>query len=304
MTTFAGGEALTASVDGIQTGALPSQMRPWGFCAIVLCLVLNIACEDKAGGPAAPTPTPIPTPTPTPTSLALSGPTTLRTGQSGNYTAVLTLSNGTTQNVTPDWTSDAVSVLTINSSGQGNALAHGSATVVGSTQGVSSSAQVRVYQDYQGTWTGTHRVRVCDERGAFVGICRAAFRTGTVLPFQLRLTQTAGSATGSVLLGQVSLSMDGAIYDSRHFVGGGTATVTSEGIAFTERIGTLDVLSNGPVLSGSMIFTIEALGFAGHTYIEADLFNVSRTSASVFPARTLSFTSVDDLLQGFGREPN
>ena len=35
---------------------------------------------------------------------------------------------------------------------------------------------------------------------------------------------------------------------------GGTGTFTSEGITFTERIGTLDVLSNGPALSGSMSY--------------------------------------------------
>ena len=287
----------------IPAGTLRSQRRLWDLCAIVFC-VIGASCGNDPGGstsgPAAPTPTP----TPTPTSLALSGPNTLRTGQSGNYTAVLSLSNGTTQNVTPNWTSDADSVLTINSSGQGNALAHGSATVAGSTQGVSSSTLVRVYQDYQGTWTGAHRIRVCDERGAFVGICRAAFRTGTVLPFQLRLTQTAGSATGTVLLGEISTTMNGAIFDSRRFVGGGSGTFTAEGLTFTERIGTLDVLSNGTALSGSMILTIEALGFAGNTYIESDLSTVSRTSSSVLIPRILSFSSVDDFLQSFRREPN
>jgi hypothetical protein len=196
-------------------------------------------------------------------------------------------------------------VLSINSSGQANALAHGFATLVGSTQGVSSSTLVRVYQDYQGTWTGTHRIRVCDERGDFVGVCRAGeFRPGTVLPFQMRLTQTTGSATGTVLLGQVSHTMNGAIFDSRRFVGAGSSTYSVEGVTFIERIGTLDVLSNGTALSGAMIITIEALGFTGNTYIESDQSNVSRTSSTGLPARTLSFTSVDDFLRGFGREPN
>ena len=303
MTRFEAVKTFTASVEAIRRGTVRRRTRPWDLCAIVLCVV-GVACGSKAAGPAAPTPTPTSTPTPTPTSLALSGPTTLRTGQSGSYTAVLTLSNGTTQNVMPDWSSDAASVLTINSSGQGNAVTHGSATLVGSTQGVSSSIQVRVHQDYQGTWTGTHRIKVCDERGDFAGICRAVFRTGTVLPFQLRLTQTAGTALGNVLLGEISVSMNGAIFDSRHFVGGGSGTFTSDGVTFLERIGTLDVLSNGTALSGSMIFTIEALGFAGNTYIESDLSSVSRTSSNVLPARTLAFTSVDDFLRGYTREPN
>lgn len=280
-------------------------MRVQDCCLIVLCLA-GISCGSKEGsspsGPTAPTPTP----TPTPTSLSISGPTTLRTGQTGNYTAVLTLSNGTQQNVTPDWTSDAVSVMTINNSGQGNALAHGSATLVASTQGVSASTLVRVHQDYQGTWTGTHRIRVCDQRGDFVGICGAGgLRPGTVLPFQLRLTQTAGSAVGTVLLGQVAYNVTGSIFDSRRFVGAGSATYTDDDdITIIERMGTLEVLSNGQALSGSLIVTIEALGFTGNAYIESDLSNVSRTSASVIPVRTSSFSSVEGLLKGFRSTPN
>ena len=114
------------------------------------CSALSAYPAEVIGGPPA-------GPTPTPTThqhhsdvLALSGPNTLRTGQSGNYTAVLSMSNGTTQNVTPEWTSDALSVLTINSSGQGNALTHGSATVRGSAQGVSSTTQVRVTRTTRG----------------------------------------------------------------------------------------------------------------------------------------------------------
>ena len=190
-------------------------------------------------------------------------------------------------------------------SGQANAHVHGSATLVATTQGVSSSTLVKVYQDYQGTWTGTHRVRVCDERGDFVGVCKAGeFRPGTVLPFQIRLTQTAGSGTGTVLLGQISYTMNGAIFESRRFVGAGSSTYSAEGITFIERIGTFDALSTGTALSGSMVLTIEALGFTGHTYVESDLANVSRTSPTVLPARAMSFTSVDDFLRGFGREPN
>jgi hypothetical protein len=280
-------------------------MRVQDCCVIVLC-VAGISCGSKDGSsPSGPT-SPTPTPTPTAASLSISGPNTLRTGQTGNYTAVLTLSNGTQQNVTPDWTSDAASVLTINNSGQGNALAHGAATLVATTQGVSASTLVRVHQNYQGTWTGTHRIRVCDQRGDFVGVCgKGGLPPGTLLPFQMRLTQTAGSAVGTVELGQVSYDITGSIFDSRRFVGGGSATYTDDDdITYIERMGTLDVMSNGQALSGSLIVTIEAFGFTGNAYIESDLANVSRTSANVIPVRILSFSSVEDLLRGFRTAPN
>ena len=167
---------------------------------IVLCVV-GVSCSSKEDSPNPGPTSPTPTPTPTPASLSISGPNTLRTGQSSAFTATLTMSNGTTQNVTPGWTSDAASVLAVNDSGQGNALAHGSATIVASTQGLSASTLVRVYQDYQGTWVGAHRIRACDERGDFVGICKAVFRTGTVwtknLPRHERVTSSlANSKSG------------------------------------------------------------------------------------------------------------
>ena len=70
-----------------------------------------------------------------------------------------------------------------------------------------------------------------------------------------------------MLLGDIPVSMNGAIFDSRHFVGGGSGAFISEGITFIERMGTLDVLSNGTALSGSMVVTIEAIGFAGNTSV-------------------------------------
>lgn len=276
-------------------------MRTWNMCVIVAC-VLGIACGgQESGGGTVPT---APTPSPTPTSLSISGPTTLRTGQRGNYTAALTMSNGTTQNVTPSWMSDNVSVLAVNNSGEGRGAGHGSATMVASTQGLSASTLVRVYQDYQGTWRGTHRIKACDERGAFVGICKEGFPLRTVLPFEVRLTQNGGSATGSLLLGQVSFNITGAIFDSRHFVGAGSSTYSFDDVTFIERIDTLDLLSNGAAMSGSLVATIEALGYAGNTYLESDLSNVGRTSSTVRPVPRLSFSSVNDMLQAFGRDLN
>jgi len=263
------------------------------------CFTL-VACggKDDPLTPASPTPTP--PPTPTPTGLTIQGPNTLRTGQTLNYSATLALSNGTTQSVTPSWSSDNVAVLTINSSGQGNGMMHGTATVIASAQGVSASMLVRVYQDYQGTWEGAHRVRVCDERGDFKGICRGVFSPGTLLPFEVALMQNGASATGTVTLGLIDISMNGTIFDSRRFVGAGSGTYRSEGITFIDKIGTLDLLSNGNGLSGTLVFTVEASGFTGNTYVESELAGVTRTSASLRPARRMmSFSSVEEYLRAF-----
>jgi hypothetical protein len=249
--------------------------------------------------PTNPTPTPTPTPPPTPTGLAIQGPNTLRTGQTQNYSAILSLSNGTTQSVTPTWGSDNASVLTVNSSGQGNALMHGAATVIASAQGVSASMLVKVYQDYQGAWVGSHRVRVCDERGDFKGICRAVFTLGALLPFGITLTQNASSGTGTVTLGLHDVSMNGTIFDSRRFVGAGSGTHRSEGIMFIDKIGTLDLLSNGNGLSGTMVFTVEASGFTGNTYVESELSGVTRISSTMRAAPRMSFSSVDEYLRAF-----
>lgn len=266
----------------------------FGPIVVGVALLAAAACDDKSSGGGPPT-----TPTPTPTGLAITGTETLRTGQAQTYTATLTLSNGTTQSATPTWTSDNSGVLAINASGQANAASQGTATITASAQGQTATRTVTVYQDYQGTWTGTYRVRVCTDKGDFRGSCDLSFTPGTLLPIRITLTQNAASASGTLELGTIVSNVSGSIFSSRRFVGGGSGTYSDfdELITINVSVGTLDVLSTATNLTGSVIVTISSAAFSGNMYVEADLASVTRTSSLAEPRSTPPLHSMKDLIR-------
>ena len=272
-------------------------MTRLGF--LILFAISAAACGDKTP---APSPT-APAPTITPTSLSIAGSETLRTGQAQTYTATVNMSNGTSQAASPTWTSDNQSVLTITSSGAANAVAQGTATLSAVAQGVNATRLVSVWQDYQGTWTGSYRVRVCTEQGNFVGLlCRDTFRVGTSLPLIVTLTQNGPSASGTAQLGNLVNSLSGGIFASRRFVGGGSGTFSSDGLTLNSRVGTFDALSSASGLAGTIIITLTVDGFVGNTYLEADLSGVTRTSTLAQPGRTPNYRSLQELFGGFRGE--
>ena len=270
-----------------------------GSIVIGAAVLMATACgSDSSSGGGSPT-TPTPPSTPAPTSLTISGSETLRTGQSESYTATLTLSNGTSQAASPSWASGNSGVLTIDSSGRAHAASQGSATITATTQGVTATRTISVYQDYQGTWTGTYRIRVCTEQGVFRGLlCDDTFPTGRLLAIRITLTQNAASASGTLELGSIVTNVSGGIFPSRHFIGGGSGTFpTPPGITFKFNIGTLDILSTATRLTGSIIFTITSEGVSGNTYVEADLADVTRTSSLAEPRSTPLLYSAEDVIR-------
>jgi hypothetical protein len=255
------------------------------------------------GGSSTPTPT-TPTPTaPTATGLSISGTDQLRTGQSQTYAATVNLSNGTTQAATsPTWTSDNQSVMTITSAGQAAALTHGTSTLTATAQGQSATRLVKVYQDYQGTWTGAYRIRTCDDQGDFKNLfCADIFPRGALLPIRITLTQPGSTASGTLELGNIVHTLSGGIFDTRHFVGAANGTFSDSGITLTSRTGTLDILSTATSLTGTIINTITASGFSGNVYIEADLSGVTRTSSLAEPSPRRTFSSLPEFVRGFSQ---
>ena len=269
---------------------------------LVVCFA-GVSCSSKEDSPNPGPTSPTPTPTATPTSLSISGPNTLRTGQSSSYTATLTLSNGTTQTVTPGWTPRLV-------------LAH---QRLGSGQCARSwicdGCRVRTRPERQHAGEGLPGLpRDVEWRSPHPGMRRTR-------RLRRHLQSSVSNGLGSAVSTEPHTDR-GECHRESH----ARRNTNQHGwrdFRFTalrrwrfcgvyrrrHQIPRADpVLSTcsatAAALSGSMIFTIEALGFAGNTYIESELSSVSRTSSIVSPARTLSFSSVDDFLQGFGRQPN
>lgn len=267
--------------------------------AALVC-VLAAACGSKSSGggggnPVAPS-------APTVTGLTISGGDTMRTGQSQGYTATVTLSNGTTQAATSTtWSSDNSGVLTIDNSGQASGSTHGTATITASAQGVSATKAVKVFQNYQGTWTGSYRIRVCTATGLFAGVwCEAdGFAANSIAPMRATLTQDGGAVSGTLELGSIAGNIRGSVFDSRRLVGGGVLTLVASGIVFSLNVGTFDVLSSGNQLAGSFVVNTTAAGFSGNGYFESDLTSVTRslTASGARPLPTLRFESMQEMLK-------
>src|SRR5205085_5304901 len=135
----------------------------WSFAPSRVCtLFLGLGFFAAACGSSAPT-APIVPPAPTAVSLSINpGDTVFRTGQTQTFSAALTLSDGTiTAPAAIAWSSNNNDVLTVSAAGLASATADGTATLSATASGVSTSRSVRVYQDYQGTWRGSFRIRSC-----------------------------------------------------------------------------------------------------------------------------------------------
>ena len=124
----------------------------------VICLAIALvlpACGG--GGSSAP-------PTPTPQSLSITpGTTILRVNQTETFAGTLAMSNGQTQVVQPTWQSDNTTVLTFDSGGTARGRGNGTATIIGTHQGLQATRLIRVATDYQGTWLGEYVVRRCED---------------------------------------------------------------------------------------------------------------------------------------------
>jgi hypothetical protein len=192
--------------------------------------------------------------------------------------------------------------MTITSSGQASALTHGTSTLTATAQGQSATRLVKVYQDYQGTWTGSYRIRVCDEQGDFKTLfCGDIFARGSILPIRITLTQPGSTASGTLELSSIVNALSGGIFDTRHFVGAANGTFSDSGVTLTNRTGTLDILSTATGLTGTIINTITASGFSGNVYFEADLSGVTRTSSLAQPSPRSTFSSLPAFLRGFSQ---
>jgi len=251
---------------------------------LIVVAVLVSGFAAACGGnesPAAPT-----TPTaPTVSSLAISGLDAVRTGFFSNYTATATLSNGTTQVVTPAWTSSNTAIATVDSSGRLDGLTHGSTNLAASHQGRSASKTVQVVNNYGGGWSGTYVVRACDHSGVFAAVrwCQD-FRVGAVGPITLALSQSGNDQrqiAGTLALGNLAGNVTGSVTGDGRLNLGGSFNVTSSGVTFTFQFGGWDTRLNGPgVMVGRWAQNLTAIGVTGNSYQENELVTMTQTSSS------------------------
>jgi parallel beta-helix repeat protein len=125
----------------------------------VLILIAPVALAISACGASTPT-----GPAPTPTAVAVTGTTSLPAGgQTAQLTAVASLSNGTTQNVTATaaWQSSNTAAATVSNAGLLTSVAAGSTTITATYQGKAGTLAVSVTAA-----TGAFTLTSCQTIGA------------------------------------------------------------------------------------------------------------------------------------------
>jgi hypothetical protein len=125
-------------------------------------------------------------------------------------TATATLSDGTTQTVTPVWTIDDPRVASVDSAGRVTTVAPGAATVVATFEAQTARMPLRVTPNFNGVWSGSYRQVACDAPDT------TACRTNQLAPppdqrLTARFQQRASIVTGRLEFlsnGQVGTAVD------------------------------------------------------------------------------------------------
>jgi hypothetical protein len=110
---------------------------------MLITAVIVTACSGKSASPTTPTPTP----TPTVASVSVSGTSSLQErGSTAQFTATVTLSNGTTEDRTASatWQSDNTAVATVSAQGVVTAVGEGAVTIMATVSNVRGSRSLNV----------------------------------------------------------------------------------------------------------------------------------------------------------------
>jgi hypothetical protein len=256
---------------------------------IPLVTLVVTACGGESS-PTAPTSTPAPA-TPTVSSLRIDGSDALRTGLTADYTATVTLSNGTTQTVTPAWSSSNSGVAAVDGNGRVTGQSHGQSTLTAAHQGVSATKAVSVIANFGGQWSGRYVMRACDQSGIFaiVGYCQGLGPIGSTGPISLALTQ--GGTDQSQLSGTINFggslsgNVTGNVTSDARMVIGGSFDVNSSGVTFTFRVGGWESrLSGTSSMTGRWADNLTAVGVPGNAYTENELQTMTRSSMAAAPS--------------------
>jgi hypothetical protein len=278
---------------------------------IALVPLAVIACGSDS--PTAPTSnTPAAPAASTVSSLRIDGPGALRTGVSSDYTATAMLANGTTQTVTPTWSSGNSSIATVDGNGRLTGQSHGQVPLTATHQGASTTKGVSVVANFGGQWSGRYVMKACDQSGIFIAVayCQGLGPVGSVGPITLSLTQGGNDQNqlsgtigfGSLLTGSVA----GNVAADGRMVIGGTFNVSASGVTFSFTVGGWESRLSGPSsMTGRWADNLTAIGVPGNAYTENELQTMTRTSSAGAPAAagravTLEWT---ELFQSMRRRP-
>jgi hypothetical protein len=163
--------------------------------------ILSVVVTPACGGSKSPT---APAAGPTVTGVTITFPAggTIYIGTAPQLQALETLSDGTTRPVAAAWSSDTNAVATVTQTGVVAAIGAGEATIAADANGRRGTLRVRVYPNFNGTWTGAEMILSCDDSGVFEGLCSDPdFAPGSLYIHRSRYTQTDAAVSTTIDIG-------------------------------------------------------------------------------------------------------
>ena len=224
-----------------------------------------------------------PTPTVSSVTVAPANPGgTIFIGETTQFQATSTLSNGQTEIRAGTWGSDNTDVATVDQNGLVTGVAAGEATIF---VDVNPRGQllIRVFPDFGGSWAGNEVPTGCQDSGAFAGVCNApdAPQVGEVFAHGSMFVQTEASVDAVIdRVDGTSASMTGTIT-----VGGRldlpSAPVLPADPDVNAQVENWRSRADDPSeMTGTYEVFLTVPGFSGSVRVMLQLENVFRTTAA------------------------
>ena len=217
--------------------------------------------------------------------LTITGADAVLTGNSTFYTVTATFADGTSRTVTPTWSSSNPETASVNSAGQLEGRAHGSATLTASSGGQTVSKTVHVVNNYGGTWAGSFIVKRCD---APPGSCAAMEVDFFSFQISLAISQTGTDLSDIKATLSIPNWFDGAranisgrvSSDGRLNLGGSSELISHGRTWATFTIGAWDTALSDAAMTGRWAQRLDYLPPVGTEYMENELVTMKLISST------------------------
>jgi len=248
------------------------------FIGVFLALGVFSGCKKKL-------PTQADTPTVGMQSIAvISSSDMLYIGTSETFTAVATMSDGSTQSVVGGvWSEDNPSVAMVDAvTGEVIIVGSGMVNISVNYQGKQGTKTIRGLPNYQGTWSGSYIITGCNTTGEFAQLdfCDLIV-IGTEAPIELNLTQDSDRVEGRILLGDVGFNMSGPIDTYGQLLLSGAHQEAS----FTIELATLFQSESPGQITGTLVQLWRMTQLSGNGQLSCEVASIDRISAAATALR-------------------
>jgi Bacterial Ig-like domain (group 2) len=239
-------------------------------CVGIWCLVSMAACGGGEGA----------APSPTVSSVTVTSPNDMvLMGQSEQFSATVTLSNGTTQPATGAvWGTDERGTASVEpATGRVTMIGPGNTAIYANVNGVRGGKTVRSVPNFQGTWSGSYSVDSCTQSGQFAlsNPCGNTFSVNRVLPMNLVASQTRDSVNAQLFLGTIAGSGTGPISTNGRLTLAGTVR---SGDLSIDTVWGMESTTLGRI-TGAGSFIARFAGLTGEARLEISIRDLNRTSS-------------------------